>query len=242
MNHDEHPDNSTLTQELRDSLPELALPARPPLAAITSRGRAHQRRRRLAGLGVTGAAACIALALGLTGILGAAPARSTGTIQTAAFTLTSYTDGTVSLKLGQLFDPAALQRALTDHRIRALVKTGTYCSSSPAAPSPVRLGVLPSPRPAGTRHRVTPGPGGGQGIWQSATLPVKPSQLAPMADPISMVINPAAMPSGTELFIGFFNPGYSVFVNLIYTSSHTCRNGQPPAVARLDRPPSAGHT
>ena len=86
MNHDEHPNDSTLTTELRDALSELAAPERPPLAAITSRGRAHQRRRLagFAGLGVAGVAAGIALALGLTGVLGAAPARGTGTIRTAA--------------------------------------------------------------------------------------------------------------------------------------------------------------
>ena len=244
MNDDEHPDDSALAAELVDSLANVAVPGRPPLAVITGRGRVH-RRRRLAGLaGLSGAPAAvvIALALGLTGVFGTAPGRGTGTTQTAAFTLTSYVNGTVSLKLSQVFDPAALQRALLQHGIRALVKTGTYCSSSPAAPSPVRLGVLPIPRHARGRHRATPGPGSGQGIWESATLPVKPSQLAPMADPISLVINPAAMPSGTELFIGFFNPGYSVFVDLIYTGSHTCISGQrPPAVARPDRPPSAGH-
>jgi hypothetical protein len=244
MNNDEHPDDSALTAELVDSLARVAVPERPPLAAITSRGRVHRRRRLagFAGLGGAPAAVVIALALGLTGVFGSAPDRGTGTTQTSAFTLTSYVNGTVSLKLSQVFDPAALQRALSQHGVRALVKTGTYCSSSPAAPSPVRLGVLPSPRRAGTRHRATPGPGGGQGIWESATLPVKPSQLALMADPISMVINPAAMPSGTELFIGFFDPGYSIFVDLIYTGSHTCIKGQPsPAVPRPDRPPSAGH-
>ena len=79
MNHDENPNDSALTRELRDALSELATPERPPLAAITSRGRAHQRRRLagFAGLGVTGVAAGTALALGLTGALGAAPARST---------------------------------------------------------------------------------------------------------------------------------------------------------------------
>lgn len=241
MNDDEHPDDSALTAELVDSLANVAVPERPPLAAITRRGRVHRRRRlaSLAGLGGAPAAVVIALALGLTGVFGTAPGRGAGK-QAAAFTLTSYVNGTVSLKLSQEFDPAALQRALSQHGVRALVKTGTYCSSSPAAPSPLRLGVLPRPRHAGTRHRATPGPGG-QGFWQSATLPVKPSQLAPMANPISMMINPAAMPAGTELFIGFFSPGYSVFINLIYTSSHTCTNGQGrPAAARQDRPSSAG--
>ncbi|HEY5355393.1 MAG TPA: hypothetical protein VIK57_23365 [Streptosporangiaceae bacterium] len=232
MSHDEDPDDSTLTRELRDSLAEVPVPERPPLAAITDRGRVHRRRRRagFAGLGVSGAAAVIALALGLTGVFGTAPAAGTGTVQTAAFTLTSYTNGTVSLKLSQLFDPAALQRALAQAGIRALVKNDMYCSSSPAAPSPIRLGVLPSPSPghAGKRRRATPGLGNGQGIWESVNLPVKPSQLAPMVDPISMVINPAAMPSATELFIGYFDLGHTIVVNLIYTSSHTCRNTQQP--------------
>jgi hypothetical protein len=231
MNDDERPDDSALTAELVDSLADLAVPERPPLTAITDRGRVYQRRRLagLAGLGVACAVTGIALVLGLTGVLGAAPTRN-GTAQTAAFTLTSYTNGTVSLKLSQVFDPAALQRALAQHGTRALVKVGSYCSSSPAAPSSIRLGVLPgaSPGPAGTRRRAAPGLGNGQGIWESVTLPVKPSQLAPMVDPISMVINPAAMPAGTELFIGYFDLAQTIVVNLIYTSSHTCRNTQQP--------------
>ena len=244
MNHDEHPDDSALTAELADSLAEVAVPERPPLAAITSRGRKHRRRRlaALSGLGSAAAAVVVALALGPAGVFGAGPASRTGMIQTADFTLTSYTNGTVALRLGQMFDPAALQRALAQHGIRAVVKIGSYCSSSPAAPSPIRVGVLPGSGPTGKRHRVGPGLGNGQGILETVNLPVKPSQLAPMVDPITMVINPAAMPAGTELFIGFFDLGHTIFVDLIYTSSHTCRNGPPPAVVRLDRPPSAGHS
>ena len=84
-----------------------------------------------------------------TGTTGTAAGRSTGTIRTAAFTLTSNANGTDTLTLttSQVLDPAALQRALTQHGIRALVKTGTYCSSSPAAPDPASIGVL-SVRPA----------------------------------------------------------------------------------------------
>jgi len=244
MKDDERLDDSVLTAELLDSLSEVAVPARPPLAAITDRGRVHRRRlAHLANLGVTGAAAAIALVLGLTGVFGPAHAGGTGMTRTADFTLTSYTNGTVALRLGQMFDPAALQRALEHHGIRAVVKIGTYCSSSPAAPSPIRVGVLSGSEPAGKRRRVAPGLGNGQGILETVNLPVKPSQLAPMVDPITMVINPAAMPAGTELFIGFFDLGHSIFVDLIYTGSRTCIHGQrPPALARLDRPPSARHS
>jgi hypothetical protein len=243
MNDGEHPDDSALAAKLVDSLAEVTVPERPPLAAITGRGRVHRRRRLagLAGLGGTGTAAVIALVLGLTGVFGAPPAR-TGTMQTAAFTLTSYTNGTVSLKLSQLFDPAALQQALAQHGTRALVRIGSYCSSSPAAPSPIRLGILPGASPpAGAGRRATPGHDNGQGIWQSVTLPVKPGQLAPMVDPVSMVINPAAMPAGTELFIGYYDLSQTIVVNLIYASSHTCRHtqqppGGPPSRAGRSRP------
>lgn len=225
MNHDEHPNDSTLTRELRDSLSELAAPERPPLAAITNRGRAHRRRRLagFAGLGGAGVAAGTALALGLTGVLGAAPARSTttirtaaparstGTIRTAAFTLTSNANGTDTLTLthSQMFDPAALQQALVQHGIPALVRTGTSCSSHPAAPDPYSIGVLSN------RPRVKPA------APYSAALSRRVAHTV-------MVINPAAMPSGTELFFGYFNSDQALFFDLIYTSSYTCSNGQPP--------------
>jgi hypothetical protein len=230
MSRDEHPDGGSLTRELRDSLSELAVPGRPPLAAIISRGRRHQRRRRarFAGLGVTGAAAAIVLALGLTGIPGTAPARSTGTIQTEGFSLTSYANGIVALNLRQLFDPAALQRALARDGIRALVRAGAFCSSSPAVPSPATAAVLSVPAPTEPKRLAAAGHGS-PGLIESALLPVKPSDLAPgVADVLTAVINPAAMPPGTELFVGYFNSDATVFIGLIYTRSHTCRGAQQP--------------
>jgi ferric-dicitrate binding protein FerR (iron transport regulator) len=108
MNHNEHPNDAAMTLELREALSKVPAPRRPPLAAIASRGRVHQRRRvtSFAGLGGAGIAAGIALAVGLTGVLSPAPARSTGTtapilstgtIRTAAFTLTDNANGTVTL-------------------------------------------------------------------------------------------------------------------------------------------------
>ena len=75
---------------------------------------------------------------------------------------------------------------------------------------------------------------------QSVTLPVKPSQLAPMVDPVSEVITPAAIPAGTELFIGFFNLGQTFFMDLVYTGSHTCSAMQEPPVAAPDGPGQPG--
>jgi hypothetical protein len=231
MDHVESPNDSALSRELRDALSDLAVPERPPLAAIASMGRTHQRRRLagFAGLGVTGAAVGVALALGLTGALGAAPARSTGpthvaaptpdttttvgTIQTPAFILTSNVNGTdtLTLTMNQILDPATLQQALTQHGIPALVKTGTYCISNPAPPDPVSAGVLTIQLPGGVPHTMVPAPAG----------PV-PSSVQQMAAHTATVINPAAMPSGTELFFGYSNNIHAVFTDLIYTSAYSC--------------------
>ena len=159
MKHAEDPDDSRLARELRDSLAEVSVPERPALPAIVSRGRVH-RRRRLAGaasLGGSGAAGLIALVLGVAGVFGGAPARGTGPAHTAAFTLTSFTNGTVSLTLGQMFDPTALQRALAQHGIPALVRTGAYCSISPGGTRPVPRGGTAGPAP---RRAASPGQAG----------------------------------------------------------------------------------
>ena len=170
----------------------------------------------------------------LTGVLGAAlarstgtirtaaPARSTGTIRTAAFTLTSNANGTDTLTLthSQMLDPAALQRALAQHGIPALVKTGTYCSSNPAAPDPSSIGVL------SIRPPFKPQPPHGGTVLVPSNL--KPSARNWIVAHTVTVINPAAMPSGTELFFGYVNSDHALFFDLIYTSSYTCSNGQPP--------------
>jgi hypothetical protein len=86
MSHAENPNDSALTQDLHDALSELVIPERPPLVAITGRGRAQQRRRLagFAGLGVTGVAAGTALALGLTGAFGSISAGGAPSRQSAA--------------------------------------------------------------------------------------------------------------------------------------------------------------
>jgi hypothetical protein len=104
---------------------------------IISRGRTVRARRRIPGavtaLAVV-AAAGTALALGLAGVLGAAPARSTGTIRTMAFTLVKHANGTATLTINRnvLFEPGTLQRDLAGDGIRAMVTVGRFCSSDPA--------------------------------------------------------------------------------------------------------------
>jgi hypothetical protein len=248
MSDDDYPDESVLTQELRDSLSQVATSERPPLDEITSRGRARQRRRlaAVAGFGGASVAAGTALALGLTGALGtggagAAPAggaaatRTTaasvdstggtgsgagtaGTIRTAAFTLTSNVNGTDTLVLTmkQVFDPAVFQQALAQHGIPALVKTGEYCTSNPSPPNPAGIGVLSIQLPAGLPHK---------GKAMVATGAQPGNKL--VAD-TKTVIDPAAIPAGTELFFGYSSTGHALFFDLIYPGSYSCGSGAPP--------------
>jgi hypothetical protein len=198
-----------------------------PAEQILSRSRAiraSSHRRLAACIAAVAAAGSVVLGLGLSGAHGAAPAgetgttRGTGTVRTEAFTLTRNADGTdtLTLSMSQMFDPAAFQQALAQHGIPALVKTGTYCSSSPAPPDPVGIGVLSLRAPA-------PQPPRG-GVFSHLT----PREMNRIAAGTKTVINPAAMPSGTELFFSYVNSGHALFFDLIYTSSYTCSNALPP--------------
>jgi hypothetical protein len=191
-------------RELRDSLSGVAMPERPRLEAIMARGRARRRHglSAVAGLSVAGAAGT-ALAVGLTGVLG--PARTPGTIRTAAFTLVSNSNGTATLTINpkELLDPAALQSDLARYGIPAKVTTGSFCSSDPA---PAGFSQVVSSHPAGP-FTATP---------QNGVHP-------------TITINPAAMPAGTELSIGNFQLSSGEYAGqqqadfvLIDTSSYTC--------------------
>jgi len=172
---------------------------------IISRGRTVRARRRIPGavtaLAVV-AAAGTALALGLAGVLGAAPARSTGTIRTMAFTLVKHANGSATLTINRnvLFEPGTLQRDLAGDGIRAMVTVGRFCSSDPA--------------PAG---------------WTKVmSFPGSPADPGPVR---AVVINPPAMPAGTELSFGNFQLANAsqTSVALIDTRSYTCTSIAPTA-------------
>jgi hypothetical protein len=191
-----------------------ALPvARPPAAeTIMARGRARHRRT-VTGLSLAGIAGVAVVALGLAGALGGhSPARAGTTIRTAAFTLAKNASGTATLTLtrDQIFDPAALQQALQQDGIPALVDTDSYCSSSPAPPSPHGIGIISVQLPDGTPvGKSTPG-----------------HQQSTPADAVT-VINPAAMPAGTELFFDYVESARALIGGLVYTHSYTCSSGLP---------------
>jgi hypothetical protein len=184
-----------------------------PVEAILAKGRSRRHRRRLVQLSAAGAASGC-LALGLAAVVGSgSSAPVLGTIRTAAFTLARNANGTASLKVNQdqTFDPAALQHALARDGIPALVQTNIFCTSTPAPPSD---GVVSVQLPDGTPVPIT-----------GRKSPVPPDALT--------VINPAAMPAGTELSFTYVNHDRVLTGSLIYTATHTCSStppaGSPPA-------------
>ena len=217
--NDEISDHDVLRATAR-SLANLPAAAPPDVQTVIARGTAR-RHHQLAGLGVVAAAAATTTVLGLTGVLGGAatPAGGTsdgtGTIHTAAFTLSEKANGTAELRLNraETFNPEALQRALARDGIPALVTSGRYCSSDPALPSPHHLGVLSVLAPDGS-PLGPPGP--------SREQSVPPGSVT--------VINPAKLPAGTKLFFDYTRTSGSVSLTggLLATHSYTCVKGGPP--------------
>jgi hypothetical protein len=143
---------SNLTSELQRMADGAARQARPPAAAEIIRQGDRRRRRSfarqslggLSAAGVVGAG--VALGLALTG---SAPAHTTGTIQTAAFTLVSNANGTATLTINNyvLFEPGILQADLTRDGIQAKVTAGSFCSSDPAPASTSQVVSVPDIQP-----------------------------------------------------------------------------------------------
>jgi hypothetical protein len=186
-----------------------------PLDAIVQRGRATRRRRRLIGLtGTAAVAASAAVVVGLAGVTGSAPGRSTGAIRTAAFTLVSHANRTVTLTINptELVDAAALQSDLQQYGVPAIVTSGSLCSSDPA-PTGITQVVSFYPKPAGSLTRIPRG--------------VRPT----------VTFNPTAMPAGTELSFGVFQHSsgeqQADFV-LVSSSSYSCSSTPPQG------PPASG--
>jgi hypothetical protein len=160
--------------KIRDSVSGLHMDM--PVDAIVARGRAR-RRRRLSGLAGAGAAAGVALTLGLTGITSSgntSPAATSNSAQLAAFTVVSGPGGTSTLTLRK-----GKQYRLDPGALRqALAQHG-----------------IPALVTVGSMCDSTPGPAGLDQVLSTRRL----------ADgTVVTTFNPAAMPAGSKLSIGYF--------------------------------------
>jgi hypothetical protein len=202
--HDEMSDNAVL-RAASDSLSAMPMAGPPAVETILARGRARRTRRLSAVAGLSVAAAVgTALALGLTGVLG--PAQTPRTIRTASFTLVSNANGTATLTINpkELLDPAALQSDLARYGIPAKVTSGSFCSSDP--------------HPAGFSQVVS-------------SYPPGPRTWTPQSDgQPTMTIDPAAMPAGAELSVGYFQLSsgeQQADLVLMDSSTYTCTSTPP---------------
>jgi hypothetical protein len=232
MYDNDHMNDSAVLRELRDTLSCAAMPARPPLDAITARGRARRRHHRsaVAGLSVAGAAAGTALAIGLAGAPGPATAHGMGAIRTAAFTIVRNANGTDTLTINSdvFFEPATLQNDLARFGIPAIVTRGAWCTSDPTPNGLAQVLTFPPIGSDGAQRH----PKNGQTLTAPPTASDGNDNTAD-----TMTINPAAMPPGTELSFGNFQlppAGRQTVATLIDTNSHTCTSNPDNA------PPGAG--
>lgn len=187
---DHDADASAVLDTLKDSLDHIGMHA--AAEQIVAAGRARQRRRfagAVAGA-VAGAAAITGVTFGLTAPAGPGPTYATGTavggvhIRTVAYTVDSQNDGTVRVtwdKQRYFEDHQGLQGALRGAGFPVLIKEGEFCRG---------------PHDADTLNPSGVGPGvetvmkGERGSNQKVTF----------------VFTPAAMPAGTQLFIGYLSP------------------------------------
>jgi hypothetical protein len=216
-------DNDAVLRRARAALPAGHMGI--PVEKIMAMGRSR-RHRRFAALSVTGTAAAAAVALGVTGVLAAgghAAPVARGTIQTTGFTLVSNANGTDTLTLtgGQAFNPGALQRALSQAGIPALVTSGQLCDSHPQ-PQPPTAAIFSLQLPGRQPVSLTP--------WN--VLRMSPAGFGHrIPGDAVLVINPAVLPAGTELWFGYRSDAQELFEGIVYQNSRTCRpfNTQPKA-------------
>jgi hypothetical protein len=133
--------DSAELHELRGAFADASLPDAPPLDRITARGdaRRHRRHYAIAVASVAAVTVAAALALGLTRGGGAptdqraASSPKLRTIQRAAYTLVSNSDGTTTFTINplELFDASQLQADLAQFGIPAKVTEGSICYTDP---------------------------------------------------------------------------------------------------------------
>jgi hypothetical protein len=102
-----------------------------PVAQIVGRGRVLRARRRIPGLAAGALAVAAAAALAVTALLPAShQAGPQPPAQLAAWTVTKQADGTITVTVRQLRDPAGLQRKLRADGVPASV---TFFGHQPRA-------------------------------------------------------------------------------------------------------------
>jgi hypothetical protein len=119
-----------------------------PVQHIVSAARSRRRRRGLTRLAVAGLAVAVGLTLGLStpGSGRNTPEAQPHGAKLAAWTVRTGPGGAVTITLRQLSNPAALQHALAEHGVPAIVHVGdSICFQSDGHPLPGLFRVVTHP-------------------------------------------------------------------------------------------------
>ncbi|MDG6103889.1 hypothetical protein Daura_23780 [Dactylosporangium aurantiacum] len=169
---------------LRDALDDVTMST--PLEQIVTVGRSRRQHRRLVTVAV-GSVAVTGLALGVAALANpsAAPPSSTGAdvhVRTVAYAVDKQADGTVQVtwtKRQYIEDPAGLEAALRQAGFPVLIKVGEFCLGPGDDPSLVH--------------------GTGPGVEDVVR------RTADTEGEATFIFDPAAVPAGKQLFIGYLN-------------------------------------
>lgn len=193
-----------------------------PLEAIEARGHAYRRNRRLTGLTGMGLAVGLGVALVLpttdlgghrddnvaeTGVSTPQPGQR---MEHVSFTLTSAADGRVTVTFKEAAaDPKALEKALADAGIPAVIRVNEWCESGLAPTPRSDRGAEPTPQPRATSDARR-----------------MPSDLVHMqggdgTGPTTVTIDGAALPETVTLNLSLFVGDATVVHGLGYVLSVT---------------------
>jgi hypothetical protein len=203
---------------LRDAMDGVSLST--PVEQIVSAGRTRRLHRRIAAV-AAGTVAVSGLALGVATLANPSAAPpGTGQdvhVRTVAYSVDRLANGTVQVtwtKRRYIDDPAGLEAALRQAGFPVLIKVGEFCRGPQDDPTLVR-GTGPGVEDVVQRTSDTDG---------EATF----------------IFDPAAMPPGKQLFIGYLNAAQLEITNGAPGSVERLVSTDVPLICTTEPPPADG--
>lgn len=192
-----------------------------PVEQIVSTGRTRRHQRRVATV-AAGTVAVAGLALGVATLANPSAAPpATGQdvhIQTVAYTVDKLANGTVQVrwtKRQYIEDPAGLEAALRQAGFPVLIKVGEFC-----------LGAQDDPTLVG---------GTGPGVEDVV------QRTSDTDGEATFIFDPAAMPAGKQLFIGYLNAAQLEVTGGAPGSVERLVSTTAPLICTTQGPPAAGN-
>ncbi|GAA3214630.1 hypothetical protein ACFO1B_12525 [Dactylosporangium siamense] len=209
--------DTAVLDTLRDAMDGVSMAV--PVEQIVSTGRTRRHHRRVATV-AAGTVAVAGLALGVATLANPSAAPpATGQdvhVRTVAYTVDRLTDGTVQVtwtKRQYFDDPAGLEAALRQAGFPVLIKVGEFCVGPHDDPTLVN--------------------GTGPGVLDVVRASDTDGEVA-------FIYDPAAVPAGKQLFIGYLNPAQLAITGGIPGSVERLVPASGPLTCTTELPPGHG--